>query len=149
MFLACLRKQITIPQPIAKPVMSKDCVVYAKRPFFDPKQVIEYLGRYTHKIAVSNHHLGSIDNDQITFEYKDYGAAGIKKTMPLSAVEFIRRFSMHILPPGFTRMRHYVILAGKNKEIDLNKAKEYFGMQWWFKQDHKWEDIALEKLYSW
>ena len=145
-FMACLRKQIVIPQPIAKVVMSKNWVVYAKRPFFGPKQVIEYLGRYTHKIAISNHRLLSIDNDQITFGYKDYRAAGIKDTIPLSAVEFIRRFSMHILPSGFTRMRHYGILASKNKAIDLNKAKEYFGMERWLKQDHKWEDIALEKL---
>ncbi|MFT6280506.1 MAG: hypothetical protein ACJA0U_000626 [Salibacteraceae bacterium] len=128
--------------------MSKNWVVYAKRPFFGPKQVIEYLGRYTHKIAISNHRLRSIDNDQITFGYKDYRAAGIKETMPLSAIEFIRRFSRHILPSGFTRMRHYGILTGKNKAIDLNKAKEYFGMERWLKQDHKWEDSALEKLNS-
>jgi hypothetical protein len=77
--------------------------------------VIEYLGKYTLKIAISNHRLLSIDNDQITFGYKDYRAAGIKETMPLSAIEFIRRFSMHILPSGFTRMRHYGILAGKTR----------------------------------
>ncbi|MFT7086221.1 MAG: hypothetical protein ACJAV5_001945, partial [Vicingaceae bacterium] len=73
--------------------MSKNSVVYAKRPFFGPKQVIEYLGRYTHKIAISNHRLRSIDNDEITFGYKDYRAAGANNAMPLSAVEFIRRFS--------------------------------------------------------
>ena len=145
-FMACLRKQTTIPQPIAKAVMSKEWVVYAKRPFFGPKQVIEYLGRYTHKIAISNHRLVSIDNDKITFDYKDYRATGAKKQMTLYAPEFIRRFSMHVLPAGFTRIRHYGILASKNKAIDLNKAKAYFGLERWEKQKIKWEDIAREKL---
>jgi hypothetical protein len=77
--MSCFRKQITIPQPIAKAVMSKNWAVYAKRPFFGPKQVIEYLERYTHKIAISNHRLRSIDNDQITFGHKDYRATGLKR----------------------------------------------------------------------
>lgn len=145
-FMACLREQITIAQPIAKAVMSKNWVVYAKRPFLGPKQVIEYLGRYTHKIAISNHRLLSIDNDLITFGYKDYRAAGVNKQMSLTAPEFIRRFSMHILPPGFTRMRHYGMLASKNKATDLNKAKQYFGLEKWTKQVYKWEDLAREKL---
>ena len=66
--------------------------------------------------------------------------------MSLDASEFIRRFSLHVLPHGFTRMRHYGILASKNKAIDLNKAKTYFGLEKWEKQKIKWEDIAVEKL---
>lgn len=145
-FMAALREHITIPQPIAKVVMSKSWVVYAKRPFFGPPQVIEYLGRYTHKIAISNHRLVDIHNNQITFTYKDYRASGVKKQMSLAASEFIRRFSMHILPHGFTRMRHYGILASKNKAVQLNKAKEYFGLARWKKQAIKWEDLAMQKL---
>ncbi|MDQ6988941.1 MAG: IS91 family transposase [Mariprofundaceae bacterium] len=145
-FMSCLREQITIPQQIAKAVMYKDWVVYAKRPFLGPKQVIEYLGRYTHKIAISNHRLLSINNRRITFGYKDYRASGANKKMTLSSIEFIRRFSMHILPHGFTRIRHYGILASKNKAIDLNKAKTYFGLGKWIKQEFKWEDIASERL---
>ena len=145
-FMSCLREKITIPQEIGKAVISKTWVVYAKRPFLGPKQVIEYLGRYTHKIAISNHRLLSIDNDQVTFVYKDYRAVGTNKEMTLDAPEFIRRFSMHVLPSGFTRMRHYGILASKNKAIDLNKAKAYFGLKKWKKQEFKWENIAREKL---
>ena len=145
-FMACLRKQITIPQPIAKKVMAKKWVVYAKRPFLGPQQVIEYLGRYTHKIAISNHRVVNIENNKITFDYKDYRSSGAKKQMSLDASEFIRRFSLHVLPHGFTRMRHYGILASKNKAIDLNKAKTYFGLEKWEKQKIKWEDIAVEKL---
>ena len=126
--------------------MSKKWVVYAKQPFFGPKQVIEYLGRYTHKIAISNHRLINIENNQITFDYKDYRSSGTKKEMTLDASEFIRRFSMHVLPSGFTRIRHYGILASKNKATDLNKAKAYFGLERWEKQTIKWEDIAREKL---
>ena len=108
--------------------------------------MIEYLGRYTHKIAISNHRLRCIDDDQIVFDYKDYRTSGTNKTMPLSTSEFIRRFSMHILPHGFVRMRHYGILASKNKATDLNKAKAYFGLERWEKQKIKWQDIAREKL---
>jgi len=145
-FMSCLRQQIDIPQSTAKRVMSKEWVVYAKRPFLGSQQVIEYLGRYTHKIAISNHRLLDISNGKMTFSYKDYNASGVKKSMTLQATEFIRRFSLHILPWGFTRMRHYGILASKNKAIDLNKAKDYFGLERWKKQKITWGAIAVEKL---
>jgi hypothetical protein len=145
-FMACLRKDIYIPNHIAKQVMKKDWVVYAKRPFVGPKHVIEYLGRYTHKIAISNHRLLGINNKHVSFSYKDYRVSGIQKVMVLSAVEFIRRFALHVLPHGLTKMRHYGILASKNKAIDLNKAKDYFGQKRWEKQHVSWELIACEKL---
>lgn len=91
-------------------------VVYAKRPFGGPKQVIEYLGRYTHKIAISNHRLISITNDQVAFRYKDYRDQSKNKIMTLEAQEFIRRFALHILPKGFMRIRHYGILSSSRKQ---------------------------------
>lgn len=145
-FMACLREQLTIPQNIAGKVIKKDWVVYAKQPFFGPKQVIEYLGRYTHKIAISNHRLLDIDRGRITFKYKDYSNSAINKEMILNANEFIRRFSLHVLPHGFIRMRHYGILASRNKSVDLNKAKEYFGLEKWVKKKIAWETIAAERL---
>lgn len=145
-FMAELRKQITIPQGIARQVISLDWVVYAKRPFLDPKQVIEYLGRYTHKIAISNHRLVSIENGKVSFKYKDYSDAAITKLMTLHANEFIRRFSLHVLPAGFIRIRHYGILASKNKKIELNKAKEFFSLKKWEKVKVDWQTIASEKL---
>src|SRR5215210_5665516 len=99
-------------------------VVYAKRPFAGPQSVIEYLGRYTHKIAMSNHRIKSIDEDSITFTYKDYRHGSIKKEMSLKPMEFIRRFSMHILPKGFVRIRHYGILSRIGKKLSAICIKQ-------------------------
>ena len=145
-FMAELRKELQIPQHIAKAVMKKDWVVYAKRPFLGPKQVIEYLGRYTHKIAISNHRLVDITGGKISFKYKDYKTGGYSKTMTLESAEFIRRFCLHILPHGFMKMRHYGMLSSRSKAVDLNKAKEFFGLGKWEKQKISWEIIAKEKL---
>lgn len=97
-------------------------VVYAKQPFGGPEQVIEYLGRYTHKIAISNHRIKKIDNSSVVFKYKDYRQGGKNKQLRLSHSEFIRRFSLHILPKRFVRIRHFGILSsswkcGKLKEV--------------------------------
>lgn len=145
-FMAELRKELEIEQRIAKVVMSKDWIVYAKRPFLGPKQVIEYLGRYTHKIAISNHRLLDIDGEKVTFKYKDYRTGEYSRTMTLEPAEFIRRFCLHILPHGFIKMRHYGILSSRNKAVDLNKAKEFFGLDRWQKQKISWEVIAKVKL---
>ncbi len=145
-FMAQLRNEVEIEQHIAKAVMGKSWVVYAKRPFFGPKQVIEYLGRYTHKIAISNHRLVNIKDGNVEFKYKDYKTEEYSKTMSLEASEFIRRFCLHILPSGFMKMRHYGILASRNKAVELNKAKEFFGLEKWVKQKVNWETIAREKL---
>lgn len=82
--------------------------VYAKKPFSGANSVVEYLGRYTHKVAISNHRITAIDNvnNTVTFNYKDYKANGIKKQLTLNAMEFVRRFSLHILPKVFVRIRH-------------------------------------------
>jgi hypothetical protein len=93
--------------------------VYAKRPFGSPKSVVEYLGRYTHKIAISNHRILSIDDHTVTISYKDYRTEGQKKTMTLSHEEFIRRFGLHILPKRFVRIRHYGFLSSTWKRTKL------------------------------
>lgn len=96
-------------------------VVYAKPPFGGPRQVIDYLGRYTHRVAIDNHRIESIDEDQVSFQYKDYRCRDRYKTrhMSLTADEFIRRFLLHTLPPGFQRIRHYGLLASRNKKANL------------------------------
>jgi hypothetical protein len=93
-------------------------VVYAKPPFGGPQPVIEYLGRYTHRVAISNQRLRGIQADRITFDYKDYRSKDRHKSrqMTLDADEFIRRFLLHTLSPGFARFRHYGLLAGRNKK---------------------------------
>lgn len=115
--VAALRKQPTEVMNFYEQLFTKDWVVYCKQPFYGPKQVVEYLGRYTHKIAISNHRLKSIDKG-VTFSMKDYKHGGKKRTMTLSDQEFIRRFALHILPKGFVRIRHYGILSScRKKEI--------------------------------
>ena len=116
-FVENLRKEgVTINGELSKALFSKPWVVYTKKPFYGPKQVIEYLGRYSHKIAISNHRIKDIEgNDTITFELKNYKKGGKKEFLTLSQEEFIRRFSLHILPKGFTKIRHYGILSSSSK----------------------------------
>jgi hypothetical protein len=90
--------------------------VYAKKPFLGASQVIEYLGRYTHKIAISNHRILKVEDSKVTFKYTDYKHGSAKKVMVLDATEFLRRFCMHILPPRFRKIRHYGFLANRNKK---------------------------------
>jgi hypothetical protein len=95
----------------------KDWVIYAKAPFGGPQSVIEYLGRYTHKVAVSNHRISSINEEDktVTFSYKDYADNGNQKQMTLTSDEFIRRFEQHILPAGFTKIRTYGYLSNRGR----------------------------------
>jgi Putative transposase/Transposase zinc-binding domain len=100
-------------------LFKKPWVVYAKRAFAGPASVIEYLGRYTHKIAISNHRLTAVDEQTVSFTYKDYRKGGQQQTMTLPALEFIRRFALHVLPRGFVRIRHYGILSATSKSQAL------------------------------
>ena len=102
----------------------KDWVVYAKRPFSGPESVVEYLGRYTHKIAISNNRITDTRDNSVSFSYKDYRQGGKKKMMKLEAMEFIRRFTLHVLPKGFVRIRHYGILSSTGKTVSITKIKE-------------------------
>ena len=125
-FIAALKEQL--PEQIDKAFVNglykHNWVVYAKRPFAGVKSVVEYLGRYTHKIAVSNHRIINHENSKVTFSYKDYKHGSVKKEMTLDAMEFIRRFSMHILPKGFVRIRHFGILSSSAKERFLALIRE-------------------------
>jgi hypothetical protein len=120
-FVEELRKHINLPNTLYKELFSKQWVVYCKQPFFGPQQVVEYLGRYTHKIAISNHRIQSTGNGKVSFTAKDYRKGGKKHVITLTEQEFIRRFCLHILPKGFTRIRHYGILSSalKKKIIPL------------------------------
>lgn len=118
-YVAQLRDSGIADKALIESLFAKEWVVYAKRPFGGPKQVIEYLGRYTHKVAISNHRLEVVDQQQVTFRYKDYKNAGTTKQMTLSNQEFVRRFSMHILPHRFVRIRHYGILSSAWKRGKL------------------------------
>jgi len=98
-------------------------VVYAKQPFGGPQQVLDYLGRYTHRVAISNNRLTSVDFDKVGFRYKDYAHGNRRKVLTLEAGEFIRRFLLHVLPRGFMRIRHYGLLANRAKRAKLAQAR--------------------------
>ena len=89
-------------------------VVYAKAPFAGPQQVLNYVGRYTHRVAISNNRLVDMEDDRVSFQWKDY-RDNLQKTMTLSAEEFIRRFLIHVLPDGFQRIRYYGFLANRHR----------------------------------
>jgi len=126
-FVENIRKEFDGPQSFYDELFAKDWVVYAKRPFSSPQYVVEYLGRYTHKIAISDHRIQSLANDKVTFTAKDYRKGGARSTLGLSDSEFIRRFSLHILPKGFVRIRHYGILSSSKKKIVLPLLMEETG----------------------
>ena len=127
-FVAELRKQLDLDQKLYNGLFLKKWVVYAKRPFGNPKAVIEYLGRYTHKVAISNHRIKAIDNETVTFTYKDYKDASKVKLMTLTHEEFIRRFSQHILPKRFVRIRHFGILSSTWKRSKLFDLQVKLGL---------------------
>lgn len=101
----------------------KSWVVYAKPPFGGAEQVFRYLGRYTHRVAISNHRILSIKEGRVHFTVKDYKDGAKKKTMSLSGAEFLRRFLLHVLPKGFVRIRHYGLCASRNVNTKLMRAK--------------------------
>lgn len=103
---------------------SKDWVVYCKPPFKDAGHVIDYLGRYTHKVAISNNRIVKIEDGKVTFKWRDYQDSNKQKLMTVSAMEFIRRFLVHILPHGFMKIRHYGLLGNRNKNTKLKLCKK-------------------------
>jgi hypothetical protein len=113
------------------PLREIDWVVYAKEPFAGPEQVLRYLSRYTHRIAISNRRLLAVDQNGVTFKYKDYRieGPGRYRTMTLATDEFIRRFLIHVLPKGFHRIRHYGLLANGDRTANIARARELLAMQ--------------------
>ena len=106
----------------------RNWVVYAKRPFAGPQQVLDYVGRYTHRVAISNHRLLDAENGQVRFRWKDYRDGDCMKTMTLAADEFIRRFLLHVLPAGFHRIRYYGFLASRYRSEKLTQCRRLLGM---------------------
>jgi hypothetical protein len=106
-------------QQLINCVSKKKWIAYAKRPFAGPQQVLDYLGRYTHRVAISNNRIISIDNGRVTFTYKDRQKEDEIKKMTLDADEFIRRFLLHVLPKGLIKIRYFGFLAHTNKKKDI------------------------------
>lgn len=106
----------------------KRWVVYAKPPFGGPDKVLDYLGRYTHRIAISNNRIINVENGDVTFAFRDRAAGDKRDIMTLPIEEFIRRFLLHALPSGFVRMRHFGFLANRAKKHDLPLCRQLLGV---------------------
>lgn len=120
--------------PRAFAALMKTCrkiewVVYAKPPFGGPEQVLDYLGRYTHRVAISNDRLVNLQNGKVTFRWKDYQAGNKQRLMTLDAAEFIRRYLLHVLPRGFVRIRHFGWLANAQREQKLALCRKLLGVE--------------------
>ena len=129
-FLYLMKKAIRqgkLPSPTPR-LSNTDWVVYAKKPFASPQQVLDYLGRYTHRVAISNNRILSAKDGQVTFTYRDRKDKDRLKTKTLDAQEFIRRFLLHVLPNGFMRIRHFGFLANRAKKQALPQCRKLLGL---------------------
>ena len=127
-FLASLKQcrergKIASADNQANALRQKNWIVYAKQPFGSPQSVLDYLGRYTHRVALSNDRMLSAHSREVVFTYRDRKNANRKKTMTLDAQEFIRRFLLHVIPKGFVRVRHFGFLANRSKSL-LSKCRQ-------------------------
>lgn len=107
----------------------KDWYVYAKPPFGGPQHVLRYLGRYTHRMAISNHRLTAFDGEHVSFRWRDYAHGGKQRVMTLEAVKFLHRFFLHVLPKGFVRIRHYGLLSNRFRKQLLPLARTLLAAQ--------------------
>src|SRR3989338_4045123 len=129
-FLYLMRKALrqgTLPSPPLR-LSNTDWVVYAKEPFASPQQVLDYLGRYTHRVAISNNRILCVKDGEVTFTYRDRKDKDRLKTMTLPAQEFISRFLLHVLPEGFVRVRHFGFLANRTKKHALPQCRKLLGL---------------------
>lgn len=123
---ACLKDKVNFNK-FLEPVYKKTWITYIEPPKGKPENVIEYIGRYSFRVAISNDRIKDISNNQITFEYKDYKDDSKIKTMTISAEEFIRRFLLHVLPNRFTKIRHYGILSNRSKKAIIKLCRILIG----------------------
>jgi hypothetical protein len=125
-FFALLDKTgITISQCDRKKAFDKQWVVYCKHLLHGTEKIIEYIGRYSHRVAITNHWIINVDNQKVTFRYKDYKDKSLQKEMTINGEEFLRRFILHIIPKGFVRIRHFGFLSPSSRAV-LRSLQEYF-----------------------
>jgi hypothetical protein len=107
----------------------KDWVVYAKPPFGGADQVLNYLARYTHRVAISNHRLVAFENQRVSFRWRDYAHGGKQKVMTVPAEEFLRRYLLHVLPKGLVRIRHFGLFANRCRAASLERCRSLLGSE--------------------
>ena len=144
-FIEALQKQLPQTTKFINSLYKDDWVVYSKEPFAGPEHVIEYLGRYTHKVAIGNHRLLNVDETGVTFSWHDY-RDDEEKVMTLEGAEFLRRFCMHILPKRFVRIRHYGLLSTARRQ-DLRELQQAFGIITPKVREKKnWKEVCRQHL---
>ena len=126
---ALRQRRIDCPSTLMRALLKDDWVVYAKPAFGDPARVLRYLGRYTHRVAISNQRLLSFDGHRVSFRWKDYAHGNKQRIMTLSASEFLRRFCQHVLPRGFVRIRHFGYLANARRVALIALARQQLACQ--------------------
>jgi Putative transposase/Transposase zinc-binding domain len=121
------RAEPALWQRLLADLRDQEWVVYATEPIKDPQHVLQYLARYTHRVAISNHRLVALENGQVTFRYKDYQRGHRLRTLTLDAVEFLRRLMLHVPPRGFHRLRHFGFLANRVRQAKLAQCRTLLG----------------------
>jgi len=131
-YLDALRDELSDDPDIASSILWRelwrhDWVVYAKKPFAGPRKVLDYLARYTHRVALTNNRLLDLRHGIVHLRWRDYAHGGKKKVLRLAGTDLLRRFLLHVLPRGFRRVRHYGLLGNRHKAIKLASCRRYFG----------------------
>ena len=144
-FIKALKRKLPQTKKFISELYKTNWVVYSKEPFAGPEQVIEYLGRYTHKVAIGNHRLLNIDETGVRFSWRDYRDNKVK-IMSLEGAEILRRFCVHILPKRFVRIRHYGLLSTSRRE-ELRELQQAFGISTpGIREKKHWKDVCREHL---
>lgn len=144
-FIDALKKKLPQEKRFISALYKTNWVVYSKEPFAGPEQVVEYLGRYTHKVAIGNYRLLNVDETGVRFSWRDY-RDNKEKIMPLEGPEFLRRFCLHILPKRFVRIRHYGLLSTSRRE-ELRELQQTFGIYIpKVKEKKHWKDVCRQHL---
>jgi predicted Zn-ribbon and HTH transcriptional regulator len=133
-------------QSLLNDLYNKEWIVYAKRPFGGPKQVLAYLGRYTHRVAISNHRLVGMGDGKVSFRWRDYRDHDREKTMTLEAGEFLRRFLLHVLPDGMCKIRYYGFLSNRKRKERLDKCRRLLSVAVPAveRETSTWQEMLLE-----
>lgn len=116
-----------LPHTTIEGAAAQEWIAYVKPPFGGPEQVLAYLSQYTHRVAISNHRIVSFANDEVTFRWRDYADGNRTKLCTLDALEFLRRFLLHVLPDRFVRIRYFGFLANRNRGDNIKKARALVG----------------------
>jgi len=148
-FVEAIRKEVKekkIKGVVPQGLFDKLWVVYAKQPFGGPKQVLSYVGRYTHRTAISNDRIWHVDQEHVTFAWKDYSQNNKRQTTTLKGVDFLKRFCLHICPFGYTRIRHYGFLPSASKIKSLALIRRSLKSKPPAQLDGHWTKTAFERM---